>query len=145
MRRSVILRLLAIGVSAIAFSIVAGISEYLLITRGDIQISHDGGVTFHPITRLGAYSVSLDTALYAAPIGALTSVILAGILLVFGSKSRPPRFAAPRLGYALGCALLGAFLSLVAWVVLGGWGPYFLLPSFCAGAALGTLWYHLPN
>lgn len=41
------------------------------------------------------------------------------------------------LGVGVGAAA-GAFLSIIIWALIGGWGPPFFLPSIVAGAMLAS-------
>jgi hypothetical protein len=69
-----------------------------------------------------------------------TGVVAVGLLcipltLVARLLRSVPRPVAHLEALAIG-TVFGGFLSVLAWVLLGGWGPPFMLPSAAAGGVL---------
>jgi hypothetical protein len=139
--------------SLLVFAITAGVDEYNIVSSGVKTLDGKGGL--RPLTQDEIWR----DARYAAQSSIPSAILGCGILLGASCITRRcwpqlpmlgvllfgrPSGAATMLGALLfGCpagAAMGAALSILVWMIFGGWGPPFFLPSILAGVVItGTV------
>jgi hypothetical protein len=118
-----------------AFAITSGASEYRIARSARTYVVVDGVERDLTPEELVSSFLIGDT-IQAVPIGVVVVGLLCfPLILAAGCLRALPGAAAYLVGIGVG-AVAGGVHSFFVWLLLGGWGPPFLLPSAAAGSVL---------
>jgi hypothetical protein len=125
--------------ATLAFALANGISEYQTALSSRTYTIIDGVERDLTSEELRSSFLIGDT-IRTLPFGLIVAGALS-IPLFFVARSlrSVSRLAAYFFGGLIG-AVAGIALSIVTWILFGGWGPPFLLPAMVCGIILAVAW-----
>lgn len=122
--------------ACLAFCVIHALDRYDIASRSYQTIVSDG--VERPLSMREVYwFVFYRAPLQALPYGLLTIIVLFGPMIIISRRISSFRLV---LAYGVGAGIgggMGALLSIVVWIVMGGWGPAFLYPAVAGGGVLG--------
>lgn len=124
---------LVVASGIVVFSVTHGVEQYWIAQSSTTTIAG------RPATPTELISIFLiDEAVLSAPFGAVAAIAFTLILAPLAWRLR--RWSTSSglfVGGMLGCGV-GFVLSIVLWLISGGWGPPFLIPAILSGAVTGS-------
>jgi MFS family permease len=135
MIKAATLGVIGVVVGTLAFALANGIIEYRTALGSRTYTIIDGVERdLTPDELVSGFLIGATVR--AIPFGAIAAFVLGvPMLLVANALRSVPRFAAYLIAGFIG-ALAGGALSVLTWVVFGGWAPPFLIPAAACGSML---------